>query len=787
MNNRIISIFKYLLGWPFSILALFFILKLIIPQIPVLLNNIKSLNLVILLGGVFSFLLFYFIRSYIWYRLINHYKNSISFKQSSYFWALSELKRYIPGSIIALLSRTVLFSKLGIAKKEVGKLLIVEAGIFVLGASVISLLALPFVANYFFSWLNVTYQLFISYAVLLLVLVYTFNRKFSKILPDFTSSENVFLIFLSCCAVLFFGVGNYFVINSFMALPINLFFQLSGFFTLSILIGYLSILTPAGFGVREGIVIVGLSKIPAVTLSAFAALFSRIVLVLSELIFVGLVYFWHKTKNKKILAWEDWIGKHKQEVILTFLFVAFVLYFTVTSFARYDNFYAGRFDLGNMAQTVWNTTKGRIFEFTNPNGTSMISRLAFHADFLLILLAPFYAIFPNPKTLLLIQAVVVGAGCIFIYLIAKDKLSNKNLALVFSFAYLINPSIQRATLYDFHPVTLATTFLLGTYYFYSKRKYILFFIFALLAGVSKEQIWLIIGLFGGLIFFKQKKRALGAAIFFSCLGIFYYLVSVAIPNAYGASHFALAYYSDFGDSPLTIIKTLILSPQKVISIVFQKEQIDYLIQLFAPLGFLSFLSPFYLFLAGPDLLINLLSNNSQFHQIYYQYTAAISPFIFICAILGIKTIRQFIVKNKSIDAYSKSSINLVFTIYIGVVSLYSAYLYGPLPGSKSPNLDMFTKPVKNREFIDEYLTTIPKRLSVASSNNIGSHFSQRQRIYTLPLGIDTADVIVFLLDDSEPPGSLALEKAQLEKMRKDKNYEITVEKDSFVVFRKKKI
>ncbi len=123
---------------------------------------------------------------------------------------------------------------------------------------------------------------------------------------------------------------------------------------------------------------------------------------------------------------------------------------------------------------------------------------------------------------------------------------------------MINPSIQRTILYDFHPVTLATTFLLGTYYFYDKKKYVWFLVFALLAAISKEQIWVIIALFGGLIFIKHKKWLFGSAIFFGSLAMFYYLVSVAIPGAHGADHFALSYFSEFGDSPINIIKTIIL-------------------------------------------------------------------------------------------------------------------------------------------------------------------------------------------------------------------------------------
>lgn len=776
MQNKYIKVFKYLLGWPISLIALFFIFKIILPKISVIKSNLININIFTLLLGVSLFVSYYFVRGYIWYRLVKINSTKITYKQSAYFWAISELKRYIPGSVISFLGRAILFSDLGIKKKDVGKLLIVEAIIFVLGSLFASLLALPFLSQYFLNGLNYELILYASVS-LLIIFVCLFIYKLPKYLPEYKLSEKVFFVCLSSCGLFFFGLGNYFTISSIVTLPIQSVFQLSGFFILALVAGYLSILTPAGFGVREGVVIAGLSKVITLSESALSSILSRVVLIISELIFVFICYLFYKVKNKKILQIEIWIGENKQFSILFLLIFAYILYFSTVSFLRYENFYAGRFDLGNMAQTAWNTSHGRIFMFTNPNGTSMISRLAFHADFLLIFLAPFYALFPDPRTILLIQTVAVSLGCVFIYKIAEEKLNNKNIALGLGFSYLLNPSVQRANLYDFHSVTLGTTFLLGMYYFYNKKKYNYFLLFAILSAFTKEQIWIIVALFGGLIFFNHKKRLFGGAIFIFSAGMFYYLVSIAIPHALGSSHFALSYYSDLGSSPSAVIKNLILSPQKILAIIFQPDKVNYLNQLFSPVGYLPILFPFFLFFAIPELLLNLLSNNAQLYQIYYHYTAAISPFISICTIYGIKNIKKYM------PNFKESFI----VIYILIAALLAAYRFGPLPGAEGANLDMFTRKAQNKEFITDYISRIPQDLSIASSNNIGSHFSQRQRIYTLPLGIDQADVIVFLLDDSESQVSIEQEKSQLREIRNNDNYKLEVEKGSFVVFKRKNI
>lgn len=785
MKQRIFTLLKFLIGWPFSLIALFFIGKLIAPQFPTLLSHLHEISVPLLIYGVYCFLLFYFLRCYVWKRLLQERGHPISLKESCFLWASSELKRYIPGNIWSFLGRTLLFSERGVPKKEIGKALIIEAELLVVSAAVVSLLSLPFLSHFALipNWV-VTFS---PWIILAGILLYIFHGKMKIkhfIFPTYRPAEILFLIFLMAIGFVFFGLGHYFIIASFIALTPDLIWKLTGFSVLVFLLGYLSLLTPAGFGVREGAMIFGLLKIMPSGAAAFVALFSRAILILSEVFFVLLTFLWHKTKNKTVEDLEKWIREHKHITILLLLSVIYVVYFATVSFLRYDNFYAGRFDLGNMAQTVWNTTRGRIFMFTDPNGTEIMSRLSTHADFILVLLAPLYALWPDPRNLLLIQTIVLAAGSFFVYLLAKEVLKNKHLALVFGFIYLINPGIERTNLYDFHAVTLATTFLLATFYFFIKKRYVLFLVFAILAGLCKEQIWLTVGLFGPFLFFWHKKRIFGTIVFIVSILFSYYLISYAIPQALGSQHFALAYYSDFGDSPIKIIESILLSPQKTFSILLLHDRIDYLKQLFVPLGYLSVFTPWFLIFAAPDLVIDLLSNNPHLHQIYYQYSATITPFLFIAAIYAVLIIKKIAMKQLNNETI-RSWINITMIVYLLIMALHAAYQYGPLPGSKDSNLDMITKPVADRAFIDTYLTGIKKRYSVAASNNIGSHLSQRQQIYILPLGIDKADIIVFLLNDAEDPQSLLSEREQVTKLRLDPRYTLTVDRDGFVVFVRK--
>jgi uncharacterized membrane protein len=472
------------------------------------------------------------------------------------------------------------------------------------------------------------------------------------------------------------------------------------------------------------------------------------------------------------------LGKYKHEIILGILICIYIAYFSIASFLRYDNFYTGRYDLGNMDQTVWNTINGRIFQTSSDSG-QIISRLSAHADFMLVLISPFYLLWSNPKTLLLIQAIVLSLGAVFVYLITKEIVKNKHISLMFGFLFLMNPSLQYANLYDFHAVTLATTFLLAAFYFLIKQRYFLLVLFLILSGISKEQVWVITSIFGFFLLFKRGKKIklLGSTIILISLALFYYLVSIVIPQNLGGQHFALAYYSDFGNSPTSVITNVLFSPQKLFSTIFDTSGIDYLRKIFIPLGFISLLSPLALIFSVPDLLINLLSNNPNLRQIYYQYTSTITPFIFISGIYGVKQFMKWFPK------ISK----FYLIIYLLFFTFFSACSFGPLPGARNSNVDMFIKPYPNKQIVENLLSIIPEKYSVAATNNLGSHLSHRESIYTIPVGIDKADVVAFLLNDRYAQPSLNTQKQIANNMKHDKKYIKVFELNDFIIFKKQGI
>jgi len=710
--------------------------------------------------------------------------------------AVSEIKRYVPGFLWHMVGRTVVFKEEGVEQKDIISSLVLENQLIVLSTLLISAASLPFLFFYFAHGLDFKLIPLIFLVILLAVFCFIFQKNifkngFKKLLEHdisqylfspFTSKQNFLLFSYAFITFLSMGIGAYFSILAFIPLSPAIFTQLVGLFIFSYLVGYVSFIFPTGLGIREGIITLALSKISSVTLAGFAAILFRLVFVICEFLFLLGMFVIHKSKSEVLDKWILFIASHKQETAAFLLTGIFIIYFSCVGSLRYENFFTGRFDLGNADQVVWNTSRGRIFQLTDPNGTNIISRLSTHADFLLIFLAPLYRIWADPRILIILQVFVAGLGAIFIFKISEYVLKNKNIAVAFVFAYLVNPSLGQSILYDFHAVVLATTFLLGAFYFALKQKFFPFLLFCILAGLCKEEVWIITGLLSIFYLYHNHKKTKGwnkyAIAAFSIISFlaFYYLVWWAIPSVRKSQHFALSYYSDFGTSPTQVVKNIILSPLKTLGTVFSPEKLLYLLQIFVPLGFLSILGLPFLLFAIPDLGINLLSNNTQLVQIAYQYTASITPFVFISAIYGVYLLQK---------RFKTSSFSII--LYLLFFAILGAYAIGPLPGAYSPNIDMFIKPQPNKDVIDAFLSQMPKRFSVAATNNLGSHLSRRQRIYTIPQGVDKADVVLFLLNDIFAQPSLNAQAQMAQDLSHNKNYIEVFKLGDFVAFEKKAV
>src|SRR3954451_14018909 len=97
------------------------------------------------------------------------------------------------------------------------------------------------------------------------------------------------------------------------------------------------------------------------------------------------------------------------------------------SVARVDAFRAGKQDLDIQGQVIWNTARGHPFASTILSENDI--HLAEHLAFSLAPLAALFAVLPDARLLVVIQALALGASSIAVFLYARERLGGVLLPL----------------------------------------------------------------------------------------------------------------------------------------------------------------------------------------------------------------------------------------------------------------------------------------------------------------------------------------------------------------------
>jgi len=452
-------------------------------------------------------------------------------------------------------------------------------------------------------------------------------------------------------------------------------------------------------------------------------------------------------------------------MVLWFMIVSYILYFSIFTILRSQNLYAHYFDLGIMHQTLYNTFEAiktgdysRFLEMTNPHGIEQMKRMAIHNDPILAFLAIFYFIYSGPETLLVIQSIVLGIGAFAVFSIVEEVLKKnqkKNImGLFFAFSYLMYTPMQRANIYEFHAVTLATTFLLFMYYFWLKKKNWLCLIFLCFSLLTKEQVGLSTLFFGIYIYYIETKKRIVQfktiqfnlfPIIIIGISVVWFVVSmlIIIPLARGGNHFALSYYSDFGNSPSSIFLGILKHPGSLKKYIFHIDTVRYFLFLLGPLGFLSLLSPFLFVITLPQFAINLLSNSWNMRNIIFHYTSVIQPFVYISAIYGTKKVLDYFSRFKK-----KRYLFYLFVICLFVICLLFSYFKGPLPFSREADLYPLKKTNEAKSEIIEWSNRLKNPdLKISSTGSLAPYFTSRRYYYHFPSGYERADFVVVKKDE----------------------------------------
>jgi len=365
----------------------------------------------------------------------------------------------------------------------------------------------------------------------------------------------------------------------------------------------------------------------------------------------------------------------REKLILGAGVAIFILFSLAISLIKIWHSGYNGFDLAIYNQTFWNTVHGNWFAASiHPP-----SYLGDHAEWMILALAPFYAIIPHPFTLLFLKIVCVGLSAIPVWMIAKLKFSDARTRLLFPFIWLLNPYLWNTTLFEFHLITFAipTTFLIA--YFFLRERYLPFIIGIIILLLTREDMAFIaigFGLLAGIdILVKRKKlrRLFQWTAIPIILAVAIFIIDQKIIghfNPDGSYKFFL-YYEWLGRTPKEIIVNAFLHPIRTFLHLIMPINFQIIFVLLLPVLFVPIFRPRFLVLILLTTAEYMLTKNgADLLIVKSQYSAAFLPAVMLATIEGYEWLMTHPWRFKIIP-------KPLTPVLLIAASIYTWYAFGP--------------------------------------------------------------------------------------------------------------
>lgn len=470
--------------------------------------------------------------------------------------------------------------------------------------------------------------------------------------------------------------------------------------------------------------------------------------------------------------------------------------FAWLSVARYRGFSTGRFDLGNMVQAVWSTAHGRFLDTTDVSGVQF-SRLGAHVDPVLALFAPLWMLWPSPEMLLVAQAVIVALGALPAFWLGRRWLGDDRLAVAGAVVYLMAPGLQHATLFDFHPVTLAAPLLLFCIWAAEEARWVTLGVCATLAVLCQEQVGLLIAALAVWLWFRHPGRR-RAAVLLGVGGLAWVAIAMGVilpAFALKGGNPHISRYSSLGDGPGDILVTFLTRPWEAAAVLATPGRIGYVFGLLLPTLFLALAAPLLAAVALPQLVINLFASTGPALTVEYHYAVLLVPALVAASLLGLALLRS----RPRTDRLGRllADPGRVAAALVGATLLVGVFL-GPLPiwgwvpgGWGGSPLHAFTIDAHARA-LQEAVDRVPEGVPVSATNDAGSHLSARRRIHLFP---KLKDAQYVLFADGDRSRAMARDRptlrplgtlTKLRQLRTSREWELVYQGDGVRLWRSTK-
>jgi uncharacterized membrane protein len=481
------------------------------------------------------------------------------------------------------------------------------------------------------------------------------------------------------------------------------------------------------------------------------------------------------------------------------------------SIARYQGYNAGMFDLGNMTQAVWSATRGRPLLYTQPS-YGAVSRLSGHVEIIYFLAALPYALWPDPRLLLFIQAALFALGALPVYRMAMRHTGSCFAARCLALIYLFYPTALASVLFDFHSDTLAMPLLLFALDALDQRawrRYALFIVLALICKFYVAATIMGIGVYA-ILWGGRRRAGILTAIAAICYGLLAFLVvrRMFAPQVVGGSA-ASSGYVDYYFGQIGMIGAT--SGDRLLSALV----------VFGPALLVAWRGWRWLLPGLPVAAAALLTTGPGGAYDYrYHHYAVVVPFIIMAAIEGVAQL-QVAGRRSQIAGAQGNPLTIQkprrgrswrgdLGLTLAIVLIFTALLVdtplNPLFWVAMPGQgrDPSAYGILPRDTVkDQFLEGVPQYAPLAASNQLGPHLANRETLYLLrypdepegprrlPRSLTQVDYAVadalfdlYLPVDGGYGGGLDGDRAAIGMLLRDPDFGLVAQRDGLLLFQR---
>lgn len=441
------------------------------------------------------------------------------------------------------------------------------------------------------------------------------------------------------------------------------------------------------------------------------------VYIVSDVLIIGLGIFL-KVRGKTSFDGVR-VGKYVSIGFVGFCGIVCGFFICTIGVLRYLTYATPNFDFGIFCN-MFHNMKESFSPVTTCERDMFLSHFAVHISPVYYLILPFYYFFSSPITLQIAQGVIIASGIIPLYLLARRFNISYKITMMIAVAYAAYPVLATGCFYDLHENCFLVPLLLWVFWAFESDRNILLIVMTLLTLSVKEDASIFIMIFALYVIISRKKYKRGFLLL--AMSVVYFLIAIYILNHFGNGIMS-SRYSNFiycsDDSLVGAIKTVIINPSYLFTQVMatkdnNTDKLFYLLKLFLPLALMPLITKKrsrYILLM--PILLNLLTFYVYQYNIDFQYSFAITAFLFYASLMNIADLKSS--TQHYVSTLSAISSVLLFTLL--VYPTFSSYV-----SNYSNNREKFERQT-------EILSEIPDDASVICSTFFLPVLSERDEIY----------------------------------------------------------